>query len=198
MDELVDATFDVGDITSTVLNPAATLFDKVDAFLKLVNLLANPPALLSSLLGEEVDLIGTVNVKIERAKLSINDITVVEGLDNNAILTVTIDKPNPEQITVDYTTAPVSATADLDYTSATGTLIIPANTSTATITIPILNDDLNEETETFAINLSNPVNATLTNNRGIVTISDTFTSDVISIQTPNKEYVTFATPKNQP
>jgi Ca2+-binding RTX toxin-like protein len=172
IDELVDAGFDIRDIVSTTLNPAATLFDKIDAFLTLVDLLADPPALLSSLLGEEVDLIGKVEVTIERSKLSINNITVVEGLDNTAILTVTVDKPCPEQITVDYTTAPISATADLDYTSTTGTLIIPANTSTATITIPILTDDLNEEEETFAVNLSNPVNAILTNNQGIVTIID--------------------------
>nr|WP_253257748.1 Calx-beta domain-containing protein [Microcystis aeruginosa] len=155
-------------LTSTILNPSASRSDKENAFSSLHSLLKETPEFRA----EEEDLIGTVEVRIERPKLSINNITVVEGLDNTAILTVTVDKPSPEQITVNYATAPVSATADLDYTSTTGTLIIPANTSTATITIPILNDDLDEENETFAIKLSNPVNAILTNNQGIVTIID--------------------------
>ncbi|MCZ8362164.1 MAG: FG-GAP-like repeat-containing protein, partial [Microcystis sp. LE19-251.1A] len=52
-------------------------------------------------------------------QLSINDITVVEGKDNNAILTVTVDNPNPQPITFNYTTAPINATANVDYTSKT-------------------------------------------------------------------------------
>ena len=50
------------------------------------------------------------------SQLSINDITVVEGKDNHAILTVTVDNPNPQPITFNYTTAPIDATADVDYT----------------------------------------------------------------------------------
>ncbi len=40
---------------------------------------------------------------------------VVEGLDNNAILTVTVDNPNSQPITVNYTTAPINATANPSY-----------------------------------------------------------------------------------
>jgi hypothetical protein len=43
------------------------------------------------------------------SQLSINDITVVEGKDNHAILTVTVDNPNPQQITVNYTTTAIDA-----------------------------------------------------------------------------------------
>ncbi|WP_043996906.1 Calx-beta domain-containing protein, partial [Microcystis aeruginosa] len=77
------------------------------------------------------------------SQLSINDITVVEGQNSNAILTVTVNNPNAQPITVNYTTAPIDATANVDYTSKTGTITIAANTSTATISIPILNDNLN-------------------------------------------------------
>ncbi|GBE72973.1 hypothetical protein myaer87_02000 [Microcystis aeruginosa NIES-87] len=124
------------------------------------------------------------------SKLSINNITVVEGQNSNAILTVTVNNPNPQPISVNYTTAPINATANVDYTSKTGTLTIAANTSTATISIPILNDNLNEANETFAINLSNPVNATLTNNKGIVTISDTLTANVTTTLPANVENLT--------
>ena len=113
-------------------------------------------------------------------QLSINDITVVEGKDNNAILTVTVDNPNPQPITFNYTTGPIDATVDVDYTSKTGTITIAANTATATISIPILNDNLNEPDEAFTVTLSNPVNATINPEGGIgeVIITDTWQSSL--------------------
>jgi Ca2+-binding RTX toxin-like protein len=113
-------------------------------------------------------------------QLSINNITVVEGLDNNAILTVTVNNSNPQPISVNYTTAPINATANVDYTSKTGTLTIAANTSTATISIPILNDNLNEPDEAFTVTLSNPVNATINPDEAIgqVIITDTLQSAI--------------------
>ena len=114
------------------------------------------------------------------SQLSINDITVVEGKDNHAILTVTVDNPNPQPITFNYTTAPINATANVDYTSKTGTITIAPNTSTATISIPILNDNLNEADEVFTVTLSNPVNATINPEAGIgeVIITDTWQSSL--------------------
>jgi Ca2+-binding RTX toxin-like protein len=114
------------------------------------------------------------------SQLSINDITVVEGKDNHAILTVTVDNPNPQPITFNYTTAPINATANVDYTSKTGTITIAANTATATISIPILNDNLNEPDEAFTVTLSNPVNATINPEGGIgeVIITDTWQSSL--------------------
>ncbi|MCA2708718.1 MAG: VWA domain-containing protein, partial [Microcystis sp. M025S2] len=113
-------------------------------------------------------------------QLSINDITVVEGKDSNATLTVTVNNPNSQPISVNYTTAPVNATANVDYTSKTGTITIAANTSTATISIPILNDNLNEADEAFTVTLSNPVNATINPEGGIgeVIITDTWQSSL--------------------
>ncbi|MBD2624714.1 right-handed parallel beta-helix repeat-containing protein [Microcystis flos-aquae FACHB-1344] len=139
--------------------------------------------------GTTTPVTGTIT-NDDFSKLSINNITVVEGKDNNAILTVTVNNPNPQPISVNYTTAPINATANVDYTSKTGTITIAPNTSTATISIPILNDNLNEANETFAINLSNPVNATLTNNKGIVTISDTLTANVTTTLPANVENLT--------
>ncbi|MBD2601468.1 Calx-beta domain-containing protein [Microcystis viridis] len=120
---------------------------------------------------------GTIN-NDDFSQLSINDITVVEGKDNNAILTVTVDNPNPQPITFNYTTAPINATANVDYTSKTGTITIAPNTATATISIPILNDNLNEPDEAFTVTLSNPVNATINPEGGIgeVIITDTWQS----------------------
>ncbi|MFM6774500.1 MAG: beta strand repeat-containing protein, partial [Microcystis panniformis] len=125
--------------------------------------------------GTTTPVTGTIN-NDDFSQLSINNITVVEGLDNNAILTVTVDNPNPQQISVNYATEPIDATADVDYTSKTGTITIAANTSTATISIPILNDNLNEADEIFTVTLSNAVNATINPEGGIgeVIITDTW------------------------
>nr|WP_287697660.1 Calx-beta domain-containing protein [Microcystis sp. M058S1] len=129
--------------------------------------------------GTTTPVTGTIN-NDDFSQLSINDITVVKGKDNNAILTVTVDNPNSQQISVNYATEPIDATSNVDYTSQTGTLIIPANTSTATISIPILNDNLNEADEAFTITLSNPVNATINPEGGIgeVIITDTWQSSL--------------------
>jgi hypothetical protein len=129
--------------------------------------------------GTTTPVTGTIN-NDDFSQLSINDITVVEGKDNNAILTVTVDNPNSQQISVNYATEPIDATSNVDYTSQTGTLIIPANASTATISIPILNDNLNEADEAFTITLSNPVNATINPEGGIgeVIITDTWQSSL--------------------
>nr|NCS31818.1 calcium-binding protein [Microcystis aeruginosa F13-15] len=127
--------------------------------------------------GTTTPVTGTI-INDDLFQLSINDITVVEGKDNNAILTVTVDNPNSQPITFNYTTAPIDATANVDYTSKTGTITIAPNTSTATISIPILNDNLNEADEAFTVTLSNPVNATINPEGGIgeVIITDTWQS----------------------
>jgi len=52
------------------------------------------------------------------------------------------------------------ATTD-DYTATTGSLIIPANSLTGTISVPIKNDQLTETDEAFTLRLSNAQNATL-------------------------------------
>ncbi|MBE5228982.1 MAG: endo-1,3-1,4-beta-glycanase ExsH [Microcystis aeruginosa PMC 728.11] len=127
--------------------------------------------------GTTTAVTGTIT-NDDLSQLSINDITVVEGKDNNAILTVTVDNPNPQQISVNYATAPIDATANVDYTSKTGTITIAPNTSTATISIPILNDNLNEPDESFAVTLSNPTNAIINPDgaTGEVIITDTWQS----------------------
>ncbi|MFN7350175.1 MAG: beta strand repeat-containing protein [Dolichospermum sp.] len=142
-------------------------------------------------IGTTTAVTGTIN-NDDFFQLSINNVTVVEGQDSNATLTVTVNNPNPQQISVNYATAPVNATANVDYTSKTGTLIIPANISTANITIPILNDHLNESDKAFTVTLSNPTNATINPNEasGQVIITDTLQSSINKTLATNVENLT--------
>ncbi len=71
-----------------------------------------------------------------------------------------------------YTTSNGTATAGDDYTAQSGTITIPAGQSSATITIPILDDNIDENNENFTVTISNPTNATIGNGSGIITIND--------------------------
>ncbi|MCZ8067601.1 MAG: beta strand repeat-containing protein [Microcystis sp.] len=137
--------------------------------------------------GTPTPVIATILNDDEPPTLSINNLTVVEGLNTNAVLTVSLNNPSSQAITVNYTTTPVTATANSDYTSTTVTLTIAANATTGTISIPILNDNLNESHETFTVTLSNPVNVTLGNTTGTVTITDTLQSAVTTTLSSNIE-----------
>jgi Ca2+-binding RTX toxin-like protein len=111
--------------------------------------------------------------------LSINNIIVIEGQETNAILTVSLNIPFSQSVSFDYTITPVNATANVDYTFQTGTLILAPNITTGTIFIPILDDNLSESEEAFLVTLANPVNANLGDNFvGEVTISDTLSSGI--------------------
>src|SRR5207247_5640552 len=108
--------------------------------------------------------------------ISINNVTVTEGNVGqtiNANFSVSLSAASPQSITVDYTTANGTATAPADYTAKSGTLTFPANSTTPqTITIVVNGDNIDEIDETFTVNLSNPVHATILTGSGTGTITD--------------------------
>ena len=119
--------------------------------------------------------IGTIN-NDDVPTLTVNNLTVVEGLDNNAIMTFTLSTPSNQGISVNYSTTVGTATANSDYTPVSGTLTIAAGVTTATLSIPIVNDNFNEIEETFNLALSNPVGAVVVNANPVITITDTIQS----------------------
>nr|WP_245210927.1 FG-GAP-like repeat-containing protein [Prochlorococcus marinus] len=58
-----------------------------------------------------------------------------------------------------------------DYSSVSGVLTFEPGTTTATIIIPITNDKLPENIEDFTLSLTNPTNATLTNESAKISIN---------------------------
>ena len=107
--------------------------------------------------------------------VSIADAAVGEG-DGNAILTITLNKTNSTDVTVQLDTADVSATAGDDYTAVTAsTVTIPANETSTTTTVPITDDTLDELVETFTATISSPSTGLLLKTGGdiaTVTITD--------------------------
>ena len=103
--------------------------------------------------------------------MSIDDVTVAED-GGNATFSVSLSASSDQAISVDYATADGTATADSDYDSATGTLTIDPGSTTGTIAVPVLDDELDEPDETFAVTLTNAINGTISDADGEATITD--------------------------
>ncbi len=107
--------------------------------------------------------------------VSVEDISVQEGNEGttDAVFTVKVAPPSTKEIRVDYATIDETAKAPADYTSATGTLVIPAGAATGTVTVKVTADRVVEEAEKFSLELKNPENATLGNpSKAACTITD--------------------------
>ena len=114
--------------------------------------------------------IGTINDNDPTPVLSIGDASIGEG--GNLVFDVTMENLPSSTVTVNYATANGTAVAPGDYTSAAGQLQFTSVTTSRTITIPTVNDALNEASETLTVTLSGAVNATIATAVGTGTIID--------------------------
>ena len=112
--------------------------------------------------------------------LSIGDISFTEAT-GDATLTVTLSKVSGQDVVVSYATSDDTATAGTDYTAGTGTITIPAGSTTATFDVAVTGDSLDEADETINVNLSSPTNATIADGTGVITINDDDTAPTLSI-----------------
>jgi subtilisin-like proprotein convertase family protein len=111
----------------------------------------------------------TLTTAIEPAA-SIDDVVVAEGGD--AVFTVSLSSPPAFPVDVDYATAAGTATAGADFVTASGTVRFdPLQTSQA-LTVATVPDAEAEPAETFYVDLTSPVNATLLDAQGMGTITD--------------------------
>ena len=119
--------------------------------------------------------VGTIQDDDPPPALSISPATVVEGNSGtvNALFAVTLLAPSSLPVTVDFATANGTAVAGSDYQATSGTLTFDPGVTDQTITVPVNGDTLDEINETFMVNLSNAVNATLpASPQGVGTIQD--------------------------
>ncbi len=83
-----------------------------------------------------------------------------------ATFTLSLNVPSGRSLSVDYATADVTATAPADYLAASGTLTFAPGETSKQVTVLVNGDLLDEANETFRVNLSNPVNATIADGAG--------------------------------
>ena len=88
--------------------------------------------------------------------LSVADAEVQEGPGAALEFAVSLSRASSSIVTVDYATADGSAKAGSDYTATSGTLTFAAGEVVKIVTVPVLDDIIDEGSETLALTLSNP------------------------------------------
>ncbi len=106
-----------------------------------------------------------------QSAIGIGDVTVLEA-NTTASVPVNLSASSASIVTVDFQTQDGSATAGLDYTGGTGTVTFNPGETSKSINVPILDDMSIEGTENFTVQLSNAVNALISDGSGLVTIND--------------------------
>jgi hypothetical protein len=143
--------------------------------------LTNPSANATILDGQGT---GTINNNDTAPKISIGNAVVTEDLASpgGMLFSVTLSAASGQPISVTYATSDGTATAGLDYSAAPPLVLTfaPGEVSKQ-IAIPIVADTIDEDNETFNVNLTNPVIATLNNTKGVGTINDDDLPPSISI-----------------
>ncbi|WP_284204381.1 tandem-95 repeat protein, partial [Psychromonas marina] len=120
----------------------------------------------------------------ELPTIDLDFVLITEG-QGDAVFTLTLSKASDEDIRVDYDTQGLSAVLGEDFEATSGTLIIKAGQTSATISIPIIDDLEVEVSPEFALlNLSNPVNAVINDAQGTLRIFDNDYPVEINVSSP--------------
>ena len=101
----------------------------------------------------------------------------VEG--STVTFTIALSRPVTQDVTFDYAAvtdptaaAETAAVVGLDYTATAGTATITARAASTTVTVPLLDDSFDENTETFWLRITSPTSATIVDGTATATIND--------------------------
>jgi len=105
-------------------------------------------------------------------QLSIDDVALSEGNagTKTAVFTVRLSSASGQTVSVDWTSANDTATAGQDYVAGSGTLSFAPGVTTRTISVAINGDAVDEPTESFDVDLSNPIHGSIGDGHGVGTI----------------------------
>lgn len=157
--------FLVGETTKTIsLNVVGEMVTEVN---ETINLNLSYPNQTGAIAPATVTIVNDDNAPT----ISILDKSGSEG-SADFVFSVKLSNASTQTITVNYDTSNDTAIAGIDYTVVTGSLTFNPGVISQTITVPILNDFVAESSERFFVNLSNPTNASIADNKAIGTITD--------------------------
>jgi hypothetical protein len=108
----------------------------------------------------------------EPVVLAVADASVLEGDGgtSNLAVAVTLSNGSSQAITVSYRTIDGTALANSDYPATSGTLTFQPGETSRTISVSIKGDRKREANETFSVQFSNAVGATIDDGVASVTI----------------------------
>jgi probable HAF family extracellular repeat protein len=126
---------------------------------------------------------GTVNN--DDTALTINDLTIAEGNSGPTAFNFTVGLSHVSVVTtsVNYATSDGTAAQPGDYTAVTsGTLNIPAGSTSGTVSVQVNGDTTLENNETFNVTLSGASSgASISDNTGVGTITNDDTAPAFSV-----------------
>ena len=93
--------------------------------------------------------------------LTIADAEGREGTNATIAFTVTLTPASTELVTVDYKTVARTATEGEDFTRTRGTLTFEPGQTTKTVRVPIIDDNVEDDGETFLLDIFNNSGATM-------------------------------------
>ena len=116
--------------------------------------------------------LGTIGNDDTLPAIAINNVTVAEGNSGPHTVTFTVSLSNAsyQPVSVQYATTDGTATAGSDYTAANGTATFSPGALSASVTVLLNGDTAIELNETFFVNLTGPVNASIVDGQGLGTV----------------------------
>jgi glucose/arabinose dehydrogenase len=117
------------------------------------------------------------------ATVSVSDAGAAEGDDGTAParFVVTLSSTSSDTVTVRHVTTDATATAPADYTSTSGQVTFAPGETSKTVDVPVSGDRMDEDDETFSVELSEATNATIGDGHGVGTIVDDDPAPAVSI-----------------
>ncbi|GAB3332649.1 hypothetical protein GCM10027429_12250 [Marivirga atlantica] len=158
-----------------------------------LNVAINSTTISGATVGSPSSVALTITDDDSQPTITINDVTQNEGIagTTNFTFTISLSNPSSETIGVNYASADGSALAGVDYTSVSGSLSFTPGQTSKIVTVLVNGETLDENDETFTVNLSSPTNATISDASGTGTISNDDTAfqpnaslEVLSIYNP--------------
>ena len=140
------------------------------------------------------DAVGTIEDDDATPTLSVSDASDAEAAESLTFI-VTLDAASELPVSVDWATGDAAtphdphgmASADMDYVSGSGTLEFMPGEIEKMIPVALTDDDRDELNESFAVTLSNVMNAMLGDAQGMGTIEDDDATPTIAISDASGE-----------
>jgi Ca2+-binding RTX toxin-like protein len=106
--------------------------------------------------------------------ISVFPVAITEGNSGstNAVFLAAISNTRPEAVSFDVVTSNGTATSGSDYQPVNTTLVFAPGVQNITFNVPINGDTTPEGNETFFVNVSNAINATINTTQATGTIND--------------------------
>ncbi len=122
-------------------------------------------------------------------RISIAAASVVEADENNTIdFEVALSWDFTQEVKVDYTTIAETAQDAVDFEPSSGTITFAIGETSKIISIPVIGENVFENDETFKVELTNPVNASILVGGAVGTIKND--DDINDLVIPTTGYIT--------